>query len=96
MKLTDQLTDYVNAAFTGLWIQTYEPDEAEREILQHARERQWKVAVWDIANGLRLPNRQAGAQDTGTGDPLAALRALPALSDDKGTALCSYTTSIAS
>jgi hypothetical protein len=86
MKLTDQLTDYVNAAFTGLWIQSYEPDEAEREILRHARERQWKVAVWDIANGLRLPGN-GGNQESGAGDPLAALRALPALSSDKGTAL---------
>ena len=37
MTLTEQLTDYVHAAFTGLWIQTSEPDEAEREIVQHAR-----------------------------------------------------------
>src|ERR1700675_4311176 len=87
MKLAQQLTDYVNAAFTGLWIQTHEPDEAEREILQDAPQRQWKVAVWDIANGLRLPSNRAGTPDTGTGDPLAALRALPVLSSDKGTAL---------
>ena len=33
MKLTDQLRDYINAAFTGLWVQTYEPDEAERGIV---------------------------------------------------------------
>jgi hypothetical protein len=39
MKLADQLTDYINAAFTGLWIQSFEPDEAEREIIQHARQR---------------------------------------------------------
>ena len=40
MKLSDQIHDYVNAAFTGLWIQTHEPDEAEREIVQHARQQQ--------------------------------------------------------
>jgi hypothetical protein len=45
MKLAQQITDYVNAAFTGLWIQTHEPDEAEREIIQHARQRQWQVAA---------------------------------------------------
>jgi len=38
MSLADQLNDYVNAAFTGLWVQTSEADEAEREILRHARE----------------------------------------------------------
>jgi hypothetical protein len=42
MILTDQLTDYINAAFTGIWIQTFEPDEAEREILQIARQEKWK------------------------------------------------------
>ena len=55
MKLTEQLTDYIHAACPGIWIQTLEADEAEREILQHARQKQWKVAVWDVANGLAWP-----------------------------------------
>jgi hypothetical protein len=88
LKLTDQITDFVNAAFTGLWILTSEPDEAEREIVQHARQKKWKLAVWDVAAGLRLPGTSNGTQtESGAGDPLAALRALPALADDKGTAI---------
>jgi hypothetical protein len=88
LKLTDQMTDFINAAFTGLWVLTSEPDEAEREIVQHARQKKWKVAVWDIAAGVRLPGNQGASQsETGAGDPLAALRALPALADDKGTAV---------
>jgi hypothetical protein len=87
MKLADQLTDYINAAFTGLWIQSFEPDEAEREIIQHARQKKWKMAVWDVANGLRLPGSPDAKTDAGSGDPLAALRALPALGDKDGTAL---------
>ena len=87
MKLTDQITDFVNAAFTGLWILTSEPDEAEREIAQHARQKNWQIAVWDVASGLRLPGNANGAQpESGAGDPLAALRSLPALANDKGTA----------
>ena len=39
MRLVEQLTAYVHAAFAGIWVQTQEPDEAEREILQHARQR---------------------------------------------------------
>ena len=70
MKLTDQLHDYVSAAFSGIWISTQEPDEAQREILQHARQQQWKVAVWDVANGLRLPGNPGGPRsDAGSGDP---------------------------
>lgn len=88
MSLANQLIDYVNAAFTGLWVNTQEPDEAEREILQQARQRQWKVAVWDVANGLRLATSPSNARtDAGAGDPLAALRALPALAERNGTAL---------
>jgi ATPase family protein associated with various cellular activities (AAA) len=88
MKLADQLTDYVHAAFTGLWVQTHEPDEAEREIVHHARQQKWKVAVWDVANGLRLPgNPDAPKPDQGDNDPLAPLRALPGLGDGEGSAL---------
>jgi hypothetical protein len=88
MNLTDQLTDYVNAAFTGLWVETREPDEAERDIVRHAVEQKWKVAVWDVANGLRLPAAPGTVHsEAGPGDPLAALRALPALAEPDGTAL---------
>ena len=87
MKLCDQITDFVNAAFTGLWVQSHEPDEAEREIVQHAKDKKWNVAVWDVANGLRFPNRKASGNPEVGGDPLAVLRALPALASENGTAL---------
>ena len=88
MKLTDQLTDYVNAAFTGVWIQTHEPDEALREIVRHAQQKKWKSAAWDIASGIRLTGSASNSSpESGAGDPLAALRALPALADAEGTAI---------
>jgi hypothetical protein len=37
MTLTEQLADYVNAAFSGLYVLTQEADEAEREIAALAR-----------------------------------------------------------
>jgi hypothetical protein len=88
MTLIDQLTDYIRAAFTGLWIQTHEPDEAERDIVRHARQQKWKLAVWDVASGLRLLTAKGmvGAE-TGQGDPLAALRALPGMAERDGSAL---------
>jgi hypothetical protein len=88
MTLTEQLTDYVNAAFSGLWVHTHEPDEAERDLVQHALAQQWQVAVWDVAAGLRLPAAPGAARgDAGPGEPLAALRALPGLAQPGGTAL---------
>ena len=85
MRLTEQLRDYINAAFTGLWVQTQEADEAEREILQMARERKWRVAVWDVAQGLRVAG--PGSAEVGAGDPLAALRALTGLAEPDGTTI---------
>jgi hypothetical protein len=88
MPLNSELNDYINAAFTGLWVETHEPDEAEREILQHAREHNWRVAVWDVARGVRMPGATDGsATDAGGGDPLAALRSVSAMADSNGTAL---------
>jgi hypothetical protein len=88
VSLTATLTEYVNAAFAGIWVETREPDEAEREIVRHAHQRRWHLAVWDIANGLRIPGSSGQATpDTGAGDPLAALRALPTLAQHDGTAV---------
>jgi hypothetical protein len=88
MTLAEQITDYVNAAFSGLFVHTQEPDEAERELVRLARERCWRLAAWDIAAGLRFPaDPNAAPAEAAAGDPLAALRALPALADPKGTAL---------
>jgi hypothetical protein len=88
MNLAEQLTDYVHAAFSGLWVLTQEPDEAEREIAQLARERGWKLAAWDIAGGLRVPSERGTFRgDALPGDPLAVLRAVPTLADPDGTAL---------
>src|SRR5436305_1817077 len=88
MNLTDLLTDYVNAAFSGLWVVTSEPDEAEREITQLARGRGWKLAAWDVAHGLRFPAAPpTSPTEVGAGDPLAVLRAVPTLADRNGTAV---------
>jgi hypothetical protein len=87
MKLAEQLAEYIAAAFSGIWIHTLEPDEAERELIVEARARNWKLAIWDVAGGLRLCGHDNDQVTTGAGDPLAALRALPSLGDPEGTAI---------
>ncbi len=84
MRLVEQLTAYVHAAFAGIWVLTQEPDEAEREILQHARQRPWHVARWDVAQGLRVAGQAA---PPGSSDPLAPLRAAASLVQDGQTVL---------
>ena len=64
------------------------PMKPNSEIVQHAKAKDWKVAVWDVANGLRFPNsKSSGSTEVGGGDPLAVLRSLPALASENGTAL---------
>jgi ATPase family associated with various cellular activities (AAA) len=83
MSLSQQMTDYIHAAFSGLWVQTFEPDEAERELVEHGRQSGWTVAVWDIARGLRLPTSNGVAAAEAT-DPVSVLRGLPALASETG------------
>ena len=80
--MLSQLTDYIHAAFSGLWITTCEPDEAEREITTLARDHDWRLAVWDLARGLRSPHAAVEAPD-----PLAVLKSLPSLAASDGTTL---------
>ena len=84
MTLIRQLTDYIHAAFTGLWVQTFEPDEAERELVEHGRQTGWTVAVWDIARGLRLPTSN-GVSAPDAADPISVLRGLPALAPEESS-----------
>jgi hypothetical protein len=88
MSLGEQITDYVNAAFTGLWIQTFETEEAERELIAHGHQADWMVATWDIARGLRLsmPGMPTAPD---IAEPVALLRGLSTLvpSGEAGTTL---------
>ena len=57
MLLSQQLDEYIAACFTGLWVQSHEHDDALGEIAQLCHDRQWRMAAWDIDQGLRLPGR---------------------------------------
>jgi hypothetical protein len=88
MTLTERLSEFVRAAFTGLWIQSFEHDDALAEIAQLCRQERWTLATWDIDRGLASAGRH---EESGSGvtasDPLAAIRALGALASPGGTAL---------
>src|SRR5262245_853802 len=76
MSLSEKLAEYVRACFTGLWIQSFEHEDALAEITRLCHDHDWRLAVWDIDRGLRI----AGAESAeAAADPLAAIRALGAL-----------------
>lgn len=78
MSLTERLSEMVRACFTGLWIESHEHEDALAEIAQLCRAESWRLASWDVEQGLLLL-AQEQSLDASTNDPLAAIRALAAL-----------------
>ena len=70
-SLSTRLAEHVRACFTGLWIQSYEHDDAVAEIARLCHAQKWPLAVWDIDQGLRLP---AGQPRPGAGSRACRVR----------------------
>ncbi|WP_010583149.1 AAA family ATPase [Schlesneria paludicola] len=85
MPLIETLVEYLRAAFSGIYLETFEPDEALREIHELCLRENWQLATWDIDRGLALSEQ--GTIAPGTTDPLAAIRSLPAMATPGGTAI---------
>jgi ATPase family associated with various cellular activities (AAA) len=85
MTLSERLSEYVRACFTGLWVRSFEHDDALLEIAQLCRDNRWTLATWDIDRGLH-PAEQSSDTTSAT-DPLAAIRSLNALAAPDGTAI---------
>ena len=86
MLLRQQLAEYISACFTGLWIQSHEHEDALAEIAQLCRDEDWRLATWDVAQGLQVAGQSEEADSTGT-DPLAAIRSISTLATPDGTAV---------
>jgi hypothetical protein len=88
MTLAERLSEYVRAAFSGIYIRSHEHDDAIAEVARLCRDRGWSLATWDVDRGLTLAGRPDGAGALpGAADPLAAVRALAAMATPEGTAI---------
>ena len=88
MTLAERLAEYVRACFTGLWVQSFEHQDALVEIAGLCRTSGWSLATWDIDRGLGLAGQSAESGNVANAaDPLAAIRSLNALASPDGTAL---------
>lgn len=84
MTLAERLSEYIRAAFTGLWIESHEHVDALSEIAGLCRDENWRMAVWDVDGGLQIagqPSSESG------GDPLAAIRAVNAMASPDDSAV---------
>jgi hypothetical protein len=66
MTLAERLSEFVRAAFTGLWVQSFEHDDATVEVARLCRQQGWNLATWDIDRGLSAV--AARPEDSGTVD----------------------------
>jgi hypothetical protein len=88
MSLSQRLAELVSACFTGLWVQSFERQDALAEIAQMCHQENWQLAVWDIEKGLRVPGQGNGSTiDAGGSDPLAAIRSINALASADSSAI---------
>ena len=86
MTLGERLRELVRAAFSGIYVQSFEHQDAITEIAQLCRRERWTLSTWDIDQGLTFDGRPIGEATTTT-DPLAAIRSLNALASPEGAAI---------
>ena len=60
MTLAERLPEYVRAAFTGIYVQSFEHDDAIAEIARLCRDEGWTLATWDVDRGLSLAGQADG------------------------------------
>ena len=91
--LIEQFAEYVRACFAGIWIETFEPDEALREIAELCRNEEWSLATWDVERGLNVggagmgEGMEGGSHQVATTDPVAAIQSASALASDDGAGI---------
>ena len=88
MTLSERLSELVRACFSGLWVQTFEQDDAVVEIARLCRQQHWSLATWDIDRGLSIAGRDDGSNTAiSAPDPLAAIKSIGSLATPDGAAL---------
>ena len=77
-KLKQRLREYVAGCFTGIWVETQEPQEAALDIQALCQEEEWRFARWDVDQGLRV----AGQPVEDGQDPLVAVKSATAMGEE--------------
>lgn len=87
MSLTERITELVKAAFSGLWLQTSEPDECVREISALCKKQGWRLVCWNVVDGATFPLEPQAKSSVPPGDPVAMLKGIPSFVNQDGTTL---------
>ena len=55
MNLAERLREYIQACFTGLWIESHEHEDSLADIAKLCRDEYWRLATQDIYSRLMAP-----------------------------------------
>lgn len=83
--LKQSISEHIRAGFSGIWVQSYEHEEALMEVYAACKDDEWKMLKWDIDRGLSEGLSAAG---DGNGDPTSALKALQQSGTEGHVVLC--------
>src|SRR6478672_8436292 len=84
MTFAERLSEYVAAAFAGIWVQSHEHADALEEIVRLCKEQRWALATWDVDRCLQVAGQTPA---TSAADPVAAIKSISALATPEGSAL---------
>ena len=88
MSLAEKLAENVRACFTGIWVHSCEHEDALVEIARLCHNESWRLATWDVDQGLRVAGQsEDGLADTAGADPLAAIRAVSGMATSDSASL---------
>src|SRR3954465_6076985 len=88
MTIAERLRELVRAAFSGIYVHSFEHQDAIVEIAGLCRREGWSLATWDVDRGLAPAGPTVDATAAvQAADPLAAIRSLGALATPEGTAI---------
>ncbi len=85
MRLANQLREFIQAGFAGMWIQSFEHEDAIGEISELCQAEDWQMATWDIDAGMQA--RAISQEDLAVVDPLTAVRSLGQFANDEQPSL---------
>jgi len=84
MKIDERIEEAIAAAFSGIWVNSYEHKEALIDIKKVCDRHGWIVGVWDAENGLNMPKAELNVASKAPADALAAVKSLRPASGKSG------------
>lgn len=85
MNLSERLSEYIRACFTGIWIESHEHEDTIQEIAQLCQQESWQLATWDLEQGLSIKSAQL--TEASSQDPLAAIRSANNMAAENSSAV---------